>query len=57
MLDIQLLLSEGEIGATLQRMKEDGAKYVFWKECADELQCDTEIDDIKRGEDYRRMIE
>lgn len=56
-LDIQLLLSEDEITATVQRMKEDGAVYAFWKECSDELQCDTEIDDMKRGEDYRTMVE
>ena len=55
-LDIQLLLEE-EITSTIQRMKEDGAIYAFWKECTAELTCDGEIDDIKRGEDYRMKME
>lgn len=56
-LDIQLLLNEDEITSTVHRVKEDGAIHAFWKECNNELSCDAEIDDIKQGEDYRRMIE
>lgn len=56
MLDIQLLMDEDEITATVQRMKEDGAVYAFCKDCTDEIACDAEIDDIKEGEDYKRSI-
>ena len=56
-LDVQLLISEDEIDNTVERMKEDGAAFAFFKECNDELSCDAEIDDIKGGDDYRKSIE
>ena len=55
-LDVQLLFP-GEVEDTLDRMKEDGALFAFFKECDDELSCDADIDDIKGGEDYRKSVE
>ena len=55
-LDIQFLASENDIRATVQRMKDDGATHIFFTEGNDELQCDADIDDIKRGTDYRNRI-
>ena len=55
-LDVQLLQSKDEIDNTVERMKEDGAAFAFFKECDSELACDAEIDDIKGGGDYRKSI-
>ena len=56
-LDIQFLSANGDLLDTIQRMKEDGARYAFCKESDDELQSDADIDDIKAGEDFRSRIE
>ena len=56
-LDVQLLISKDEIDSTVERMKEDGALFAFFKECDDELACDAEIDDIKGGDDFRKSVE
>lgn len=55
--DIQFLSAEDEIAATLQRMKDDGAVYFYFKNSSDRLQSDADIDDMKRGEDYRHKAD
>ena len=56
-LDIQFLSAEGDLQATVQRMKDDGATYAFYMENDNELQADADIDDIKGGRDFRKFVE
>ena len=55
--DIQFLSVKEEITNTMQRMKDDGAVYFYFKYSANRLQSDSDIDDIKGSEDYRKKVD
>ena len=52
--DIQFLLGEEEVKATLQRMHADGAEAFYFKDSVNEIEANITIDDIKDGDDYRK---